>query len=33
MEITLLYLKILRHQFSIWWSQISVYWRRKKRRQ
>jgi len=26
MEITVLYLKISRHQLSIWWSQISVYW-------
>jgi hypothetical protein len=25
MEITVLYLKISRHQLSIWWSQISVY--------
>jgi len=25
MEIAVLYLKISRHQFSIWWSQISVY--------
>jgi hypothetical protein len=29
MEITVLCLKISRHQFSIWWSQISVYWRRE----
>jgi len=26
MEITVLYLKILQHQLSITWSQISVYW-------
>jgi len=26
MEITVLYMKISRHQFSIWWSQMSVYW-------
>jgi hypothetical protein len=26
MEITVLYLKISRHQFSIRWSQISIYW-------
>jgi len=28
MQITVLYLKISRHQLSIWWSQISVYWLR-----
>jgi hypothetical protein len=28
MEITVLYLKSLRHQLSITWSQISVYWLR-----